>query len=169
MLSLEGVWSIQVSPNMTGWSTFIVRAEDTALTPDQFLQSLLREPGTLVCTMMGIQSWSLDWSQVTTQVVQSASTTVLATGDVLGASVSVMPSGQGRIAPPAFVLFSAVDTVTMVVESVTVRLAGRGMSAALDMMSVRCQTATDMGSAQQECASVNLDGLDQPVKNVSIS
>ena len=119
--------------------------------------------------MMGKQNWSLDWSQVTTQVVQSASTTALDMGDVLAESVSVTLSGQGRIARPAFVQFSAVDMVTMEGDSVTVRLAGRGRSAMSDMMSVRCWTATDMASAQLEFASVSLAGPDHSVKNVSIS
>ena len=117
---------------------------------------------------MGTQSWSLVWSQVTTQVVQSVLTTVLDMGDVSGESVNVMLSGQGRIAPPASVQFSVVAMVTMEVDSVTVRLAGRGRSAMSDKMSARCPTATDMGSALQECVSVNMDGPDSSVKNVSI-
>ena len=119
--------------------------------------------------MMGKQSWSLDWSPVTTQVVQSASTTVQDMGDVSGGGVSVTLSGQGRIAPPASVQFSAVAMVTMAGASVTVRRAGRGRSAMSDMMSARCWTATDMASALLESASVNLAGPERFVKNVSIS
>ena len=118
---------------------------------------------------MGKQNWSLDWSPVTTQVVQSASTTVLDMGDVSGESVSVMLSGRGRIAPPASVQFSAVDTVTMEEDSVTVRQAGRGRNAMSDVMSARCWTATDTASALLEFASVNLAGPERFVKNVSIS
>ena len=119
--------------------------------------------------MMGTLIWSLGWSQVTSQVAQSASTAVLDMGDVLGESANVMPSGQGRTAPPAFVQCSAVDMVTMEGEAVTVRLAGRGRSVMSDMMSASCRTATHMGSALPEFVSASKDGLDSFVRNVSIA